>query len=216
MQSAAGFPLDIVIFGVITIVLVFRLRGILGRRIGAEPKSPAPQAADPMARTTTPMPPTGPVDLPPPGSPLDQALARLRQAEPAFDPARFLTDAQSAFRVIVLAYARGDLTTIAQLTGAQPRVAFETAIADRNQAGLTQHAEILEITHAEFTDATIDGNLAHVTVKFTSEQISYTTNAQGEITTGHDGRTVIDDAWTFERPIGSPDPTWKLVATHAV
>lgn len=216
MQAAGGLPIDILIFGVIAVVLVLRLRSILGRRDGFEQKNPPPVAAQPVASNVRPLRP-GPIinATAEPLTPLQQTLYRIHTIDPGFDDATFLKNAEAAFRTIVLAYAQGDLATIALLTGAQPQAAFEAAIAQRARDGLTQHAEIRAIEHSEITAASLNGMLAAITVKFVSEQTSYTTNAAGEIVAGHDGRIVIDDVWTFERTLGTPDPTWKLVATHA-
>jgi predicted lipid-binding transport protein (Tim44 family) len=214
MTAGAGFPLDILIFGVVAVLLVFRLRGILGKRDGFEPKSAVPPVAAAAAEPPAVQPTPVPAGVPEPGTHLAQALWAIQAAEPSFDPARFLNDAQSAFRAIVLAFARGDRPTLALLTGREPYAAFEQAIAEREQAALTQHAEILAIESAEITDATLAGRIATITVAFVSEQTSYTTNAAGEIIAGHEGRTLIDDIWSFERTLGAPDPVWKLVATH--
>jgi len=217
MQAVGGFPLDIVIFGVIAVLLVVRLRSILGRRDGFEQTNPPPRPLERGAIPAAPMPsaPAAPVPgLPQAGSPLDATLRAIRLAEPGFDAAAFLTGAQGAFRIIVTAFAQGDLNILGQYAAQQPYATFTAAIANRQREGLTQHTEILGTPDAEILSATISGRQASITVKFSSEQISYTTNAAGEITSGHDGRTIIDDAWTFERTLGTPDPTWKLVATH--
>ena len=51
MGASGGFPLDLVLFGMIAAFLVLRLRSILGRRTGferppqANPPAPGPAAA---------------------------------------------------------------------------------------------------------------------------------------------------------------------------
>ncbi len=211
MTAGADFPFDIVIFGIVAVFLVIRLRGILGRRDGFEPKAETP--VGPVAAPPPPAP-AAVIGLPASGSPVEHTLQAIQASEPSFDPARFLADAQSAFRAIVVAFARGDHATLSLLTGRLPQAAFERAIAEREQARLTQHAEILAIESARITDATLVGQVAAITVTFVSEQTSFITNEAGEITAGHEGRTLIDDIWTFERTIGTSDPVWKLVETH--
>ena len=55
-----------------------------------------------------------------------------------------------------------------------------------------------------------------MTVKFVSEMISATRNADGEIVDG-DPKQIreVTDVWTFERDVSSRDPNWKLSATEA-
>jgi predicted lipid-binding transport protein (Tim44 family) len=48
-----------------------------------------------------------------------------------------------------------------------------------------------------------------------SDQVSYTQDANGRPLTGTDAVTEITDLWTFERDLGQPDPTWRLVAARS-
>ena len=43
MDSTGGFPIDLVLFGMVAAFLVLRLRSILGRRTGFEGQPPQPQ-----------------------------------------------------------------------------------------------------------------------------------------------------------------------------
>ncbi|MGV1014233.1 MAG: Tim44/TimA family putative adaptor protein, partial [Methyloceanibacter sp.] len=57
---------------------------------------------------------------------------------------------------------------------------------------------------------------AYVTVKFVSELVSVTRDADGEVVEG-DPKKVreVTDIWTFARDTASKNPNWKLVATEA-
>src|ERR1700723_2782188 len=112
MGSGGGFPIDLVLFGMIAAFLVLRLRSILGRRTGFE----RPQAPyQPPAGPTAPGPVidghaeagTSPTQraVPEPISALGQTLARMQAADHGFDPASFLDGAEKAFRMIVAAFA---------------------------------------------------------------------------------------------------------------
>ena len=59
-------------------------------------------------------------------------------------------------------------------------------------------------------------NTAYVTVKFVSELITVTRDAEGEVVEG-DPKKVreVTDIWTFARDISSKNPNWKLVATES-
>ena len=56
---------------------------------------------------------------------------------------------------------------------------------------------------------------AYVTVKFVSELISVTRDAEGGVVEG-DPKKVreVTDIWTFARDITAKNPNWKLVATN--
>jgi len=58
-------------------------------------------------------------------------------------------------------------------------------------------------------------NLAKITVRFSSQQISYTMQG-GKKTTSQDSEKVIDviDEWTFSRDLKSQNPNWTLIETN--
>jgi len=76
--------------------------------------------------------------LPDAGSPTGLVLTAIRQAEPSFDPHRFLTGAEAAFRRIVPAFAAGERTALAPLLTEDTFNAFVDAINAREAAGETQ------------------------------------------------------------------------------
>ena len=61
----------------------------------------------------------------------------------------------------------------------------------------------------------MNGSEARVTVKFVTEQINVTRNAEGLITDGNPNEvTRVTDVWTFARDTNSSNPNWLLVATE--
>jgi predicted lipid-binding transport protein (Tim44 family) len=45
--------------------------------------------------------------------------------------------------------------------------------------------------------------------------VNLTLDSAGKEVAGTDAVTEIRDIWTFERDLGSPDPTWRLVAARS-
>ena len=143
-------------------------------------------------------------------------IAAIRRADPGFDVDHFLQGARAAFSMIVEAYAKGDKRTLRPLLADEVYAQFAGAIDAREQAGHVLTTELVATREAEITQATMVGSKARVTVKFTSEQINVTRNAQGEVVEG-DPRQIetVIDLWTFERDTRSRDPNWQLVETGA-
>jgi len=221
-MGGGSFPIDLVLFGMIAAFLVLRLRSILGRRTGYE-RPPQPY-----------QPPTGPTvqgpvidghaepvaaaarrPVPEPVSALGQTLARMQAVDRSFDPAGFLDGAEKAFRLIVAAFAAGDRTTLRDLLSDDTYRAFDQAIAARESAGHQQASEVRAVPGASIEAADLTGTLAHISVKFVSDQISLTRDQAGNPVTGTDAVTEITDLWTFERDLSSADPTWRLVAARS-
>ncbi len=223
MGASGGFPVELILFGMIAAFLVLRLRSILGRRQGFErpPIDPAVRpGVVPNIRAggrvidVEPVPPAT-REQPDPASPAGAALARMRHSEPSFDPVRFLAGAETAFRLIVTAFAAGNRDELRHLLSDEMYSAFDGAITAREQAGETQRTEIQDIHSAAIETAELLGSKAAITVRFASDQISVTNGRDGLPVAGADAVTEINDLWTFERQLGSSDPTWRLVAARS-
>jgi predicted lipid-binding transport protein (Tim44 family) len=221
-----GFPVDLILFAMVAAFLVLRLRGILGRRTGFErPPAPLePTGAGEAARTidTTAEDATdqralaGPARvLPSPASPAGQALARIRQVDPSFDPAAFLDGAEGAFRMIVTAFAAGDRETLKGLLSPDVFNDFAAAIAAREQAGETQRTEVVAMRESTIVEADLRGTFATIAVRFVTDQINITTGRGGILVSGSEAVTETIDVWSFARDLNAADPTWLLVATRS-
>jgi predicted lipid-binding transport protein (Tim44 family) len=59
--------------------------------------------------------------------------------------------------------------------------------------------------------------MAHITVKFVSEQINVTRDEQGDVVDGNPNAVIdVTDFWTFAHDTKSRDPNWTLVATNSL
>ncbi len=214
-MGAGGFPIDLVLFGMIAAFLVLRLRSILGRRDGFEPSQgparPAVRAPGPVieGRAEPAVAPGRP--LPDVSSPLGQTLASMHQVDPAFDPARFLAGAEAAFTMIVTQFAAGNRDALRPLLTSETFALFEGVIAAREEAGETQTSEIRGIHEAVIEMATLHGSMAEITVRFVSDQISQTLDRDGRYVAGTDAVTELRDIWSFVRDLSARnDPAWRL------
>ena len=220
-----GFPIDLLLFGMIAAFLVLRLRGILGRRTGFERPPQAERPAGPgampgMARAAPTIdgkaePAPAGRTLPEPGSAVGLTLARMRGVDHTFDPQRFLQGAESAFRLIVAGFAAGDRVQLRALLGDDTYRSFETAIAAREAAGETQRSEIRSIERVSAEDAALDGTIAHITVRFVSDQVAETLGRDGRPVAGADAVAELTDIWTFTRDLSQTDPAWRLTAARS-
>jgi len=222
MDFGTGFPVDLVLFGMIAVFLILRLRSILGRRTGLERPQQPFQPPGPLGRPgpviegrAEPVPPPAAARvLPEPGSALGETLARMPAVDRGIDPARFLEGAESAFRMIIAAFAAGDRVQLRTLVSDDAYQAFEQAITDREQAGHTQVSEIRAIQGATIEAAELTGTRAQVTVRFVSDQTSLVRDRDGHVVSGFEGVTELVDFWTFERDLSSRDPAWRLVSVR--
>lgn len=216
MGSGGSFPVDLILFGMIAVFLGLRLRNILGRRTGFErPPQPPPPGnfSGPVIEGSAEPPPAAP--LPDPASPLGQTLGAMRAIDQGFDPARFLAGASAAFRLIVIAYAKGEREALRPLLTDDTYRAFETAIAAREAAGQSQRTEIRAVRETNIISAELKGALAAIAVRFVSDQINTTLGPEGQPLAGTEAVTEITDLWTFERELTAADPTWRLAVARS-
>jgi predicted lipid-binding transport protein (Tim44 family) len=221
MGGSSGFPIDLVLFGMIALFLVLRLRSILGKRTGYEhPPQPyvapgTPARGPVIDGRAEPAPPQVSRILPDPGSPAGAALLRMQDVDRKFSPPAFLDGAEKAFRMIVAAFAAGDRATLRNLLSDDTFHAFESAVAAREAAGHHQRSEIRAIPSMAVEAASIAGTVATITVRVVSDQISLTVDGNGQPVSGTDAVTEITDLWSFERDLSKPDPVWRLVSARS-
>ena len=138
------------------------------------------------------------------------------RADPGFDPNHFLDGAKTAYEMVVMAFAEGDEATLRQLLGGEVYDGFQRAIRERESRGEKMESSLVGIDKADIIEAEVKKGAALVTVKFVSELVSVTRDAEGEVIEG-DPKKVreVTDIWTFAREIASRNPNWKLVATES-
>lgn len=215
-QNGSGLDVGLVLFGAIAVFLILRLRSVLGKRIGFE-RPPVQQGQQnsmgPVIEGQAT--PVGQRPVPDPRSPLGEKLMRIVNADPQFDPPRFLETAEQSFRTIVTAFAAGNRAELKKYLNESVYNTFDAAIAAREAAGERQRTEIKSILSATIEDAELMGSHAAVIVRFVSDQINLTLDPAGNPVHGTEALTELVDLWTFERTLGSKDPVWRLAAARS-
>jgi predicted lipid-binding transport protein (Tim44 family) len=225
-MGEGSFLIDIVIFGMIAVFLVYRLRSVLGRRHGEERQRPNPFAAPP-ARPGAPEARDNVVALPgrpraaaPDAAPdeprsLADNIAAVAAADPTFEEKSFLQGAKAAFDMIVSAFAQGDTATLRPLLSDEVYDNFAAAIRERQRRGETLETRILAVRDADVVEAALEGRTALVTVRFVSDQVNVTRGADGAALDGDPEQPLeVVDIWTFARNTRSRDPNWSLIETR--
>ena len=93
---------------------------------------------------------------------------------------------------------------------------MKAPFASARRAARRSSSNLVGINKADIIEFDVKNRTAYVTVKFVSELISVTRDAEGEVVEG-DPKKVreVTDIWTFARDISSKNPNWKLVATES-
>ncbi len=227
--------LEILVLAMIAGFLVLRLRSVLGRRTGDEPRNDrfsreSPESDDSGDKVIqlpdrgadkdnahaadlddgTPPPPPRPEAGPP------SSLTRIKIADPSFNENEFLEGGRVAFEMILDAFAAGDKKRLKSLLATAVYEGFASEIDRRERAGERLETTLVSFVLADIVGANFDGRKARLTVKFLTEQVNVLRNAADEVIDG-DASSVdkINDVWTFERDMRTRDPNWQLVETSS-
>ena len=229
-----GFQfIDIIFFALIAAFLILRLRSVLGRRDGHEgghrdPFALRRQERRPVDDKVVRLPdrtddvPEGYVTASAepagrPETPLDAGFTQIKVADGRFDPQEFMSGARIAFEMILSAFAAGDAATLKTLLNDDVYGNFAQSIREREEAGESMENTLVGVGTTEPVEAYMEGSVAHVTVKFVSEQINVVRDADGEVVDGDPNAvTEVTDFWTFSRDTRAKDPNWILVATRSL
>jgi predicted lipid-binding transport protein (Tim44 family) len=203
---------DILIFAVIAIFLIMRLRNILGSREGFEQKQdnrpiqPVNQAESAREKKVVPLR----------RSQLDgTGLEAVRRSDPNFSDDTFMQGAASAFGMVLSAFADSDVTQLRRLLSFELYEEFSESIRLRNKNGDELGIEIISIDDVQLTDGQVVDNIASVTVTFVSTQTRTLTDRDGVVLEEDSiESTELTDIWVFERDTQLDDPNWKLVETR--
>ena len=210
----------IVILALVALFIGLRLYSVLGERTGHE-QQPILKPADPDARVE---PRANQPSMPQPTVSDGSDMAFLPTAGPgvrailaadsAFDVARFLEGAKSAYRMILESFWKGELDTVRGHVDDHVFETFAAAVEQRKKDGLVLDNRLVAIDQALIAEAAIERSVAIVTVRFEADIAAVTRNAEGEVVAGSLSDAVqTRDLWTFRRDTSSRDPNWLLIET---
>ena len=149
-----------------------------------------------------------------PNSKIGKGLKKINSSIKSFEPSEFLGGAESAFEMILESYAAGDLPNLKILLTKNIYKIFSDAIKQREKDGQRLQLTVLAITEIAYVSADIVNNQANLTVKIISEQNSVLYDADDKVIEGDKkSKEVIEDFWTFSKPINESGPNWYLAAT---
>ncbi|HEU5046392.1 MAG TPA: Tim44/TimA family putative adaptor protein [Rickettsiales bacterium] len=215
---------DIVFLGIVAVFLLLRLRSMLGRDSGIDPREVwknATRNINPEAQdifSGQPHGKQGEEELVPPHLQDNKAIAdglkAIRDADKSFSTSDFLAGAKVAFEWVVEAFSRGDKEKLRAVLSEERFKRFAEDIDMRISSNSRRETTLVSIAAADITEATIKGNIANITIQFTTEQINVMRDKDNKVV-GGDPSTIEKaiDIWTFERDVTSRDPNWKIVAT---
>jgi predicted lipid-binding transport protein (Tim44 family) len=217
---------------IVAVVVVWKLRSVLGRRTGDEEARIERYRAERRQEGAPTSPSDNVVTLPPrdrehtgPDAGTDVAVAdaeerikafpgvnaevrngllEIAKRDPAFDPEAFVQGARQAYEMIVTAFAEGNRKLLKGLLSKEVYDGFSRAMSEREDRGEQIDQSFVGINKADILESDVKSGIASITVRFVSQLISATRDRAGAIITGDPQRIKeVTDIWTFSREIST-------------
>lgn len=143
-------------------------------------------------------------------------LRAIKQIDEGFSLKTFLSGAELAFEGVFAAYNDAKKNRLEFLLSNSVYQNFVAELDANEKAGRKAHVTLVSVDEPKIEAVELSGKMARVSLRFNSEQINFTTDAESEVVEG--SKTYIDrssDIWVFERDLASAKPQWLIVATNA-
>jgi len=217
---------------IVALVVILKLRSVLGRRTGDEEARLERYKTERQRQETAGTPTDNVVSMPRrerdaaagvqgqdvavadaeerikdyPGldAEVRRKLVDIAKTDPAFDPEIFIRGARQAYEMIVTAFAEGNRKILKDLLSLDVFEGFDHAIAERERRGEQVDQSFVGINKADIVESEFRGGIASITVRFVSQLISATRDRAGSILQGDPQRVKeVTDIWTFSRDMSS-------------
>ena len=194
MSNNFGY-IDIILLGMIAGFIILRLRSILGRKTGHEPKI-YPAFSEKKFST-----PNNEVNSPRPN-------LEILEGQEKKD---FLKGAEIAYESILTSFAKGDIKKLKTLLTSDMADNFEQAISERNKQNIKSEFTFIGMKEASVEKYEKIKNELFASVKFVSEVISVKKDKDGKVIEGNpDKIKLVTDYWKFSKNILKKGPSWYL------
>lgn len=208
MQLSLPF-IDIIIFAIIAIFLVYRLKSILGQNSDVNEQNNKIDIGEKDF--------TNVVKLGNKKSDVNETKIKkdaLYSEDPTFNEKEFLKGAQNFFEIVIDCFVKGDLKNIKMYIDDKLIKNFQLVIDERLQEEESLRINIVKMISIQIKDVKKLNNFLRVSVLFESEQIKVLKDKKGKIIDGDQKKSIlVKDLWTFEKKIQSRDLNWILVET---
>ena len=208
MQLSLPF-LDIIIFAIIAIFLVYRLKNILGQNSESNDQN---NKIDIEKKNFTNVVKLGNRNLNINEKKINKDS--ILEIEPTFDEKEFLKGAQNFFEMVINCFVKGNLKEIVNYIDVKLIKNFQSVIDERLAENESLKIEIIKMNSIQIKNFKKLKNFLRISVLFETEQVKVLKDKKGNIIDGDQNKSIlVKDLWTFEKEIQSKDLNWKLVET---
>ena len=205
-----GFPyLDILIFGVIAIFLIFRLKNILGTKTNFEnnslkEKKQPKQFSNVVSLKTNQ------------NNSVNEEINKIINVDSNFDMVNFLDGSKTFFEMVLKSFVSGNLDNVKDFIKPSVLKSFKNAIDDRNKESETLIIDLISVEKNKIVSSVITRSSIKINVAFETLQITALMDKNDKIIDGDtDKEILVKDEWVFEKKIKDQNPNWTLIETKS-
>ena len=209
-----GLPyLDILIFAIIAVFLIFRLKNILGTKTGFEDSSfNKNKTENNIAKVVS-------IDTKKTTQSNDKEnkeTLKIKEIDKTFDHIQFIEGSQIFFKMILDAFVEGNLDKVKEFIKPSVLKNFNSVIKERNKESETLIINLKSINKTEIFSSEINKTVLRISVLFESFQIKALKDKDNNLIDGDLNKEIlVKDIWVFERKINYSNPNWTLIETKS-
>jgi predicted lipid-binding transport protein (Tim44 family) len=209
MQTS--FPyFDIVIFGVIAVFLILRLKNILGTKTDINDQNVNKKQSSKKFSNIVPLKNNI-------NETSSTEIQKILKVDPQFNVNDFLVGSETFFKMVLECFVNGNMDNIEEYTKPSVLKSFKNAINDRIQEKEIEIIELSSIKKHEILSSNITKSSIKIRVLFETLQIRALMDKDKKIIDGDkDNEILVKDEWIFERKINTNNQNWVLIETKSI
>ncbi len=205
-----GIPyLDILIFGVIAIFLIFRLKNILGTKTDFEENGLNEKRQTKQHSNVLPLKSNKNISI-------NTEIDKITKVDSNFDMVNFLNGSKTFFEMVLKGFVSGNLDRVKDYIKPSVLKSFKVAIDDRNKEDETLIIDLISIEKNKIVSSIITKTSIKINVIFETLQITALMDKNDKIIDGDtDKEILVKDEWVFEKKINDQNNNWTLIETKS-
>ena len=209
-----GLPyLDILIFAIIAVFLIFRLKNILGTKTGFEDSNLNKNKTENNIANVVSIDTKKTTQSN--GKENKEAL-KIKEIDKTYDHIQFIEGSQIFFKMILDAFVEGNLDKVKEFIKPSVLKNFNHAIKERNKESESLIINLKTINKTEILSSETTNTALRISVIFESFQIKALKDKDDNLIDGDLNKEIlVKDIWVFERKINYSNPNWTLIETKS-
>ena len=210
-KMQTSFPyFDILIFGVIAVFLILRLKNILGTKTGIDDPDVSKEQSTKRFSSIVPLK----TNI---NETSTTEIQKILKVDPQFNVDDFLSGSEMFFKMVLECFVNGNIDNIEEYTKPSVLKSFKDAINDRIKENEIEIIELNSIKKHEILSVNITKTSIKIKVLFETFQIRALMDKDKKIIDGDkDNEILVKDEWVFERKIDTNNKNWVLIETKSV